>query len=90
MRASGPTARPAHASAHLIDADLDAVFSRFFLLGRCNPTDPFVSRQWGDIDPEALRHGVGFDGFPEILRQLVHRAARELFISHTSNRACCA
>ena len=68
MRASGPTARPAHSSAHLIDADLDAAFPRVFFLGRCDPTDPLVSRQWGDIGPEAHGRGVGFDGNPEVCR----------------------
>jgi len=90
VRASGPTARPAHASAQLIDADLNAAFSRLFFLGRCNPTDPLVSRQWGDIGPDAFRSGIGFDGFPKVYRQFVHRAARNLLSSHTSNRACFA
>ena len=90
VRASGPTARPAHASAQLIDADLDAAFSSLFFLGRCDPTDPLVSRQWGDIRPDALRSGVGFDGFPEVCGQFVHRAARDLLSSHALNRACFA
>ena len=66
--ASGPTARPAHASPHLIDADLDAAFPGGFLLGRTDPTDPLVPRQWGDIGPEALGSGVGFDRSPEVCR----------------------
>ena len=90
MRASGPTARPAHASAQLIDADLDAALPSLFFLGRRDPTNPFVSRQWGDIGPEALRRGIGFYDFPEIFWQFVHRAARDLLSSHTSNRACFA
>jgi hypothetical protein len=90
VRASGPTARPAHASAHLIDSDLDAAFPGLFFLGRCDPTDPFVSRKWRDIGPEALRSGIGFYGCPEICRQFVHRAARDLLSSHTSIRACFA
>jgi len=90
VRASGPTARPAHAAAQLIDADLDAAFSSLFFLGRCDPTDPLVSRQWGDIRPDALPSCVGFDGFPEVCGQFVHRAARDLLSSHTSNRACFA
>jgi hypothetical protein len=90
VRASGPTARPAHASAQLIDADLDAALPSLFFLGRRDPTDPFVSRQWGDIGPEALRSGIGFYGFPDICWQFVHRAARDLLSRHTSNRACFA
>jgi len=90
VRASGPTARPAHASAQLIDADLDAAFSSLFSLGRCDPTDPLVSRRWGNVRPEALRIGVRFDGFPEVCGQFVHRAARDLLSNHASNRACFA
>ena len=87
VRASGPTARPTHATAQLIDADLDSAFSSLLFLGRCDPTDPLVSRQWGDIGPDALRSGVGFDGFPEVCRQFMRRAAHDLLSSHTSNRA---
>ena len=90
VRASGPTARPAHASAQLIDADLDAALPSLFFLGRRDPTDPFVSRQWGDIGPEALRSGIGFYGFPDICWQFVHRAARDPLSSHTLNCACFA
>jgi hypothetical protein len=53
VRASRPTARPAHASSHLIYADFDATFSGGILLGRRDPTYPLVARQWSDIDPEA-------------------------------------
>jgi hypothetical protein len=42
MRASGPAARPAHASAQFIDPDLDAAFPSLFFLGRCDPADPLV------------------------------------------------
>jgi hypothetical protein len=76
-----------HASPQLIDANFDAAFPSLFLLGRCDPTDPLVSRQWGDIGPEARSSGVGFDGSPEVCRQLVNRAARDFLSSHASNRA---
>src|SRR5689334_20005330 len=72
MRASGPTAGPSHAFAHLVDADLDAALSRLFFLGRRDPADPLIPRQRGDFGPEALRLGVGFDGSPEIGWKLVH------------------
>src|SRR5262245_51048138 len=42
VRAAGPTARPAHSSTHLIEADVDAAFPRLFFLGRRDPTDPLV------------------------------------------------
>jgi hypothetical protein len=68
VRAAGPTARPAHSSTHLIEADLDAAFPGLFFLGRGDPTDPLVSRQRADSGPEAFRSGIGFDGSPEICR----------------------
>jgi hypothetical protein len=68
MRAAGPTARPAHSSTHLIEANLDAAFPGHFLLGRSDPTDPLVSRKRGNSGQEAFRSGVGFDGFAEIWR----------------------
>jgi hypothetical protein len=68
VRASGPTARPAHATAQLINADLDAALPSLFFLGRRDPTDPLVSRQRGNIGPKALGSGVGFDGPSEVCR----------------------
>jgi hypothetical protein len=90
VRTSGPTARPAHASLHLIDADLDAALPGGFLLGRSDPTDPLVSRQRGDIGPKALGSGVKLDGFSEICWQLMDRAVREFLTGHTSKRVCSA
>ena len=90
MRASRPTARPAHASPHLIDADLDAALPGGFLLGRSDPTDPLVSRQRGDIGPKALGGGVKPDGFSEICWQLMDRAVREFLTGHTLKRVCSA
>jgi hypothetical protein len=66
VRASGPTAWPAHASPHLVDADLDAALPSGFLLGRSDPTDPLVPRQRGDIGPEALGSSVRFDSPPKV------------------------
>lgn len=74
VRTSRPTARPAHASAQLIDADIDATLSSLFFLCRSNPTDPLVSRQRSDIAPDAPRGDSGFDRSPKICGQLVHRA----------------
>jgi hypothetical protein len=90
VRASGPTARPAHASLHLIDANLNAALSGGILLGRSNPTDPLVSRQRGYVGPEVLGSGIKLDGFSEICRQLMDRAIREFLTSHTSIGVCFA
>src|SRR5262245_21340631 len=84
MWTSRPTARPPHASPHLIDADLDAALSGGFLLRRCDPTDPLVACQRGDISPETLGSGITLDGFSEISGQLVDRAIYELLSSHTA------
>jgi hypothetical protein len=87
---SRPTARPAHTSPHLIDADLDAALSGGFLLSRCDPTDPLVAGQRGDIGPEVLGSGIKLDGFSEICRQLMDRAVREFLTGHTAKRVCFA
>ncbi len=86
MWASWPTARSAHAFSHLIDADLNATLSGGILLGRDDPTDPLVARQWGDISPEPLGIRVGFDGAPEVCRYFVDRAVRDLLSDHTWKR----
>lgn len=83
VRASGPTTRPAHAFPHFIHADFDATLPGDFLLGRSDPTNPLVSRQRGDIGPEALRSGVRFDGLPEVCWQFMNRAASDF--RHTSH-----
>ena len=90
MWASGPAARPAHAASHLVDTDLDATLSGSFLLGRSDPTDPLVSRQRGDVRPEAFGRGIKLDGFSEIRRQLMNRAVREFLSGHTSMCVCFA
>jgi hypothetical protein len=88
--ASGPTARPAHATAHLINSDLDAALSGGFLLGRGDPTDPLVTRQRGNVRPKVLGCGIQLDRLSEICRQLVHCAVREFLRGHASKRACFA
>ena len=88
VRATGPTTRSAHASAHLIDADLDAALSSGLLLRRSDPTNPLVSRQRGDIGPEAPGNGVRFDGPPEVCWYLMNRAVSDFLNRHTSNRVC--
>ena len=85
MRASGPTARPAHASPHLIDADLDAPLPGSFLLRGSDPTNPLVSRKWGDVGPQAPGGGVRFDGPPEVSWQLMNRAVSEFSNRHTAS-----
>ena len=90
MWASGPTARPAHAAAHLVNSNLDAALSGDFLLGRSNPTDPLVTRQRGNVGPKVLGCGIQLDGLSEICRQFVNCAVLEFLSGHTSKRACFA
>src|SRR5579862_4695796 len=90
MWASGPTARPAHAAAHLINSNLDAALSGHFLLGRGNPTDPLVTRQRGNVGPQVLGCGIEQDGLSEICRQFVNCAVLEFLRGHTSKSGCIA
>jgi hypothetical protein len=85
--ASGPTARPAHATAHLINSNLDAALSGGFLLGRGHPTDPLVTRQRGNVGPKVRDCGIQLDRLSEICRQLVNCAVREFWSGHGSKRA---
>ena len=82
-----PAARPAHAFMHLIHADSDAAFSGGILLGRGDPTNPFVARQRGEIRPETFDGIVQFDRLSEIRRQLVNRAICKFLRGHTSKCA---
>jgi hypothetical protein len=50
-----PTTRPAHTLTHFIKTNSYAAASGFILFSGCNPTDPFIARQWRDIRPH-LRH----------------------------------
>ena len=84
VRASGPAARPAHASAHLVDADLDAAFPCGILPGRSNPADPLVSGERRNVGPQAPGRKVGHDGFSKVSRQLVDRAIRGFWSCHGS------
>lgn len=88
MWAPGPTARPAHATADLINSNLDATLSGDFLLGRGNPTDPLVTRQRGKVGPQVLGGGIQLDRLSEIRRQFVNCAVLEFLSGHTSKRAC--
>ena len=85
VRAARPTARPAHASAHLIDADFDAALPCLFLLGGRDPTDPLIPRERGDLSPKALHGGIGYDRSAKIGWQPMERAAREVCISHNQD-----
>jgi hypothetical protein len=86
MRASGPTAWPAHASAHLVNSNLDAALLGGFLLGRGDPADPLVARQRGNLGPKVPGGGIQLDGLPEICRQFVNGAVRKFLSGHSSKR----
>jgi len=87
---SGPTARPTHATAHLINSNLNAALSGGFLLSRGDPTDPLVTRQRGNFGPKVRGYGIKLDGPSEIRRQFVNCAVREFLTGHISNYACFA
>lgn len=88
--ASRPTARPAHSTAHLVNSHLNAALSGGFLLGRGDPTDPFVTSQRGNVGPKVLGGGIQLDGLSEIWWQLVDRAVCEFLSGHSLNCACFA
>jgi len=88
MWASGPTARPAHATAHLVNSHLNAALPGGFLLGRGDPTDPFVARQRGNVGPKVAGCAIQLDGLSEICRQFVNCAVREFLSGHISKREC--
>ena len=82
VRASRPTAWPAHATAHFVNPNLDAALSGGFLFGGGNPTDPLVTRQRGYVEPKALGCRIQLDRLSEILRQLVNGAIPEFLRGH--------
>ena len=88
VRATGPTARPAQALAHLVEADLDAALPGFVFLGRGDPTDPLVPRQGREVQPQPRGVRIGFEGVSEVRRQFMDRAAGEFRSGHGSRRSC--
>jgi hypothetical protein len=90
MRASGPTTRPAHATALLINSNFNATPSGDFLFRRGDPADPFVTRQRSNVGPKFLGRGIQQDGLPETSRQLVNGAVLEFLSSHNLKPACLA
>ena len=68
--ASGPTARPAHATAHLINSNLNTTLSGDFLLRRGDPTYPLVTCQRSNVKPKVSDCGIKLDGTLEICSNL--------------------
>ena len=77
MRATRPAAGPAHASLQLVDANRDTPLPGGLLLGRSDPADPLVAGQRREVRPELPDRAVSADGFAEVGREQMHRAARE-------------
>ena len=84
MRASGPTAWPAHAGVHLINSNLDAALSGSFLFGRSDPTDPLVTCERGEVGPKPRGCGIELDGLSKICGELMNSAVREFLSGHIS------
>lgn len=87
MWASRPTAWPAHAATHFIDADFDAAFSSRVLFGRRDPTYPLIACQRGKVGPKVSGDGIRLDSFSEISRKIMNRTTREFLNDHTSKYA---
>jgi hypothetical protein len=63
---------------HFVKTDGDATFSGFVLLGRRNPADPLIARQWRNIRPQLPRNSVGVDCFAQIRRDSMWHLWRAL------------
>jgi hypothetical protein len=90
VRASRPTARPAHAAPHFIEANLNSPLPCGVFLRRRDPADPLISGHGSDLRPKAFRRGVRLDGFSEVCWQPMHRAACKSLSCHASKRWCFA
>ena len=82
MRATLPTARPAHAAAHLIEPYSDTMGSRFLFLCGSDPADPLVAREWRDIRPHAFHLSVRLDCPSKICWQRMYGAGGVFFLRH--------
>ena len=51
MRASGPTAWPAHSTLELRESLFNANISCLCLFAGGDPADPLIAREWGDVLP---------------------------------------
>jgi hypothetical protein len=82
------TARPTTGSAFtrlkVLDRALNSAVARYFLLGRNNPTDPFVPRQRRQILPCRLRGRFRAQCHVQVRRGFVHGTglARFAFVHH--------
>lgn len=68
MRASGPTARPAHPFAHFVQAHRNPPLSRFFLLGRGHPANPLIARQRRYFLPQGESSNISRERLLKITR----------------------
>lgn len=72
MGAPCPAARPSHATFHLIYPYSYAALAGLRLLGRGNPADPLVTREWGYIRPHKRCLMRGSYCFTQVTRKCVH------------------
>src|SRR5215469_7700636 len=82
MRASRPTARPAHAFSHFIETDFYAAVPRLVFLGGGDPAYPLIACQWRNARPYIHDNCVGLDRLAKICRHWVHRAGCNRLSSH--------
>ena len=79
MRATGPTARPAHAFFQLRLHPLHVLLPGFRFLHRDHPADPFIARQRRNVLPSRQRRRISDQRLPQIRRHFVHHAAGKFF-----------
>jgi hypothetical protein len=73
MRTTGPTTGAAFACLEFFNRALNPSAARRGLLGRDDPTNPFVPRQRRQVFPSRLRPGLQRESFTKICRSLMHR-----------------
>src|SRR5262245_36448784 len=83
MWAAGPAAGAALSRRELLERSSDSAAARHFLLGRDNPTDPFVPGQRCQAFPDGLCRLDCAEGFAQVRRHLVHGTAFLLGLHHT-------
>jgi hypothetical protein len=84
MRAAGPTTGAAFTLPKVLNRALDSAAARCFLLGRDDPTNPFIARQRRQIFPSRLRGCFRAQCHAQVRRGFVHGTwlARFAFVRH--------
>lgn len=72
MWATSPATGAAHVFAHFVETDSDAARSRFGFLRILHPTNPLITREWCDVEPQRRCFRIGLDSGSEIFWKSVY------------------